>query len=1422
MPHEYFPPSSLSTLPGVRDSSLQITLRRKLSALNIQTAERFQDQPSFHAFVQHRFDQAFPDVTPALDLLHSFIRCGENDDASHATTGGELQDISETKTLLPSLMDAVVQRIEGGQAADFTVRQARFYRRPEAGGEPTLFTALTPVAFDTFLEGLADGLLSHYEQYLDAYWAGAVSPTDSRTRKQWLIETRTEALKTEVALLKSDDLLGATEEALFNKVLRYPDAQGRQVLTSYRPCVYGVALKDSEPTPIPLQGAFILTARDPQDAQVTWDTKVVPVTVRPVTPTANVGQVLLFIPDAGLEAFDSLASLDRELHRRLSHAVEFTTLLALMADKDQARGLALHRVAPERDQVHYLERLDSPFIYGIESQCQLIRQNLASTIARYTASEGQADKARMPHGIDRVTDLRRAFDVEPVLLARIKKRCQARLVAFLRDASAADTKAWAAAIGSYSEELATLSETEGFPSLAQFSSRRDLLAYSNRRLRTVLEAEYGLAVNPDDILVHSRDPSIPPMVIAPGAPGSGIRDPGEPLFKHRRRTLTELALENVGGLDFNFTGFSRLTLKKGDAKPDEALRPEDIKAAQSAEVFDGLTLEQVKDLVRRLNVGKNYDAFLKEALITSPGAAVRKQAYVRVMARQLRLDAIEAKINGDFLPDRMARGFNWVRAVLDAPVDDDQRREVEGHRILVQHLKLRGQRVRGVLLFRTASAGGGSIVVYTPQAPDGRVFHEFVNERLMVDFTHNSQWREYLVGRVERAFQAQVLATLRGRGDLSMVHLSRIANNVFEDAYETEVNIAINDAAAQVTSTEQTNVQTGLSVATTVVDILTMLLPVKVTLPIGLARSLFSVFNAVDAASLGDRADAAHHAVRALGEFVGALADGVVGVGAVKGGLKVAPAVRSLNPEMALGKKPDGLLPLQGWEGKGIYSRTSTVDGSKHYFLNDRNHWYSILDEGFEEAWRVRDARKPIQWHYSPIRRDSSGHWEIGTHYDAPGLGGGVTDRALRDLYPFLDETQARRVFDSFLFPRGRESEFELSLVHTLRAGTDLHAFDQYLTVSPDRFRLRLGGLDLPRSFSGGVVIDASRPVPVQPVPGPSRPTPAPSRPVRPPNEKFVDWGQVIDPAELQLQYPEMGIYRRTAGDPALVGRDYVKIDERFFPILPKGAARRPGLVAMYDPAIETNTFAQFEQLLRSDRFSQPRVATFNTAMSRWMNVLELPFEKSIAEYVADGFPTFTVVTQLQVANTLFNLANPSGLTSWGIAALQRTLQNWRSWPAATPASLGDPLSMLPRTPRSYDGSWPLNSISSHYSRLHFSTDGVPLLLHDALSSGSASTLRALMIERLTGSGYEMVAGGAMSELIFRRPGHETLYWMTLRNVVGDVVEGSHYVGPRGELMEPATRGLFIQAQAGNNLVTLIGGVQRPVAGAVKIFIFRI
>ena len=1414
---EFLPPH-LNEQIDSRDNPAQSGLRRKLSALAAEVTEQLAAQPTFHAFVQQRFDETFAELAPGLQLLQCFVQSGEQ---PHA-----LSDSS----LLPSLMDAAVRRIVSSEPANHAGRTTVFYRVPDDGSALERYTGLDAAQFDAFLDRLAQDFSLHYSSYLQRFWRSPLSSSDSRTRQEWLEEVRREQMKAECALLKLDGLLDSDAQALLETLLQYPDAVSRQRLRRLRPCVYGLGLGADDASAIPVQGAVVLSARDPQDAQEGWETDAVAPVVRPIEPNANAGRVLLFLPDRGLEAFDSLASLDRELHRRLADPLECMSLLQWVADKDQDAVSTLARSPSSSGKVRYLERLDSPFSFTIESQGQLIRDNAASAIARYQARGAHADMTDLPRALDRVSDLQRVYNVGSVLQARQQKRTLAALQAFLASASEDDKTAWVSAFIDYTEALANLPDPEGLPSLSQFSDRRTLLTYSNRQLRAVLEFEFGLTVDPDTLLVTTSEPDIAAPTYVPGAPGSTITEPRGAPRTYRSRTLTELALENVAGLDFNFSNFSTLTLKAANpSRPAGIPLSPNINPVAGKPVYQDLSVEQVKDLVRRLNVGQTYRDFLSEHLTTSEAATLRKHTFARLMALQLRLDLIEAKIAGDFALDRLARGYHWVKAVLDHPVDNDQRAKVEGHRIIVQCLHLRGQRVRGVLLFSTATNGGGSVVVYTPQSPDGQVFHEYAREDLMQAFVHNSGWRDYLVGRVALAFQPQVRASMQGRGDVSVVNLLRIGQNLFEEGYETEANFAINDAAGQTTTTGQTDVETGLAIGEIVLDVVTLVLPIRVTLPIGLARSLFAVFNAIDAGKVGDRAATAHYVVRALGEFTGALVDGAVGKGIVGAkpiaAVKAASAARRLNPEMALGKQPQGVTPLPGWENQGIHYRPVKGQGTRQYFLKEADHWYSILDEGFEEAWRVRDARKPVQYHYSPIRRSAAGRWEIGTHPDAPALGGLSPERALRDLYPSLDEFQARRVFESFMFPRGREMEFGLSLVHYLRARRTLEMFDSYLMVSPERLQLRLRGLDLAPDFSGGGVVRENRPsTTLEPVPGPSRPAPVPASPARPANEQFVDWGQALDPDQLHLLNPEQGLYRRVAGDPQLIGRDYVKIDQRYFPILPSGADINSGVVLMHEPGMPLNSFVAFEQMLGADLFRQPRLATFNTSLARWVHTLELSFEKTLADYVADAFPTFTRNSQVQIANVLFNLGNPSGLTVWGIAAIQRTLQSWRSLSVPTIPVLGDPLSLLPVTHTNAAGVWHLENVPNLYHGLSFRTDGVQALLHGAMASPTENGLRALMVERLAVNHYQMVAGfDQPGELLFRRPGCDKLFWLSMRKARNGWVEGPYQVAPRLELLDAWTQTLITRAQASGNFVQLVGGTHLPAPDArASLFMFRI
>ncbi|WP_338478309.1 DUF6543 domain-containing protein [Pseudomonas trivialis] len=1383
MSYESLTASPLMQRLSAKDSASQISLALTLSSLGSRAVELLVPQPGFEDFVQHRFDQHFSTLTPRLEVRKGYVQSREV-----LPTTPLLSQAPDTAPLLATVLDAVIERIVTGKTSTCARHNTLFLRATAENTDPQPVPELTAQAFDEFVDSLATGLVPRYKAFMQAYWDHtAEGAVDAGSRRERLVGILIEQLRTEMLLLRSDNLISIAGEILLNKVMRYPGALERQTIEGYRPCVYRLAMNGAESDPL-LYGAFVLTGRDPQDGEVVseTDTPVVP-QVRPVNAGMNLGIVLLFIPGSGLEEFDSLASLDRELHRRLNHPEAFTSLLALMAQKDQPHGLDLHRAGKSSEQIKYLEWLDSPFSQSVEAQYLRHQEDFISTLARYRALTAQVDRGWLPQNLDQVTDLTSAFDSSGVLYARFKKRGQARLKIFLEQASNADKLAWQAAMRDYCDELLNPTEEEGLPSFAQFSDKTVLLAYSKAQLSALLEAQFGLQADPDDIVIHTKEPNVEQVPYVPGAHGSIIRDPGTPTWRHRQRSLTELGLENVGGLDVNFTNFSRLTDKKGVA-------------------YTALTVEQVKTLVRSANVGNSYDTLLRDRLITSPEALARKTHYARCLARQMRLDAIEAKIAGDFLPDQAQRGFNWVRVVLDQPEDNDRRETVEGHRIVVKSLMLRGERVRGVLLICSASSTSAlSNVIYAPQAPGGRVFYEFSGDQLFRTFIYDSSWRDYLVGRVRRTEQRRIRTLLRATISQAAVHFPRIDKNIFDEAYEIAASTVINDADAQSTTTGETDLETVTTAVTAALDVLTLVLPVYITFPLGLARSLISVLSAIEAAAVGDREETANHIVRALGEFVGALVDGALGFS--KPSLRVPHVPRGLNPQMALKITPDNLSPVQGWSDKGIFYRPSTAQSPRQYFLKERGRWFSLVDEGGEQAWRIKDARKPHRYHHDPIRLDKNGRWEVGSH-PGTGLRGGLSPReGLQQLYPYLSEHQVRRVFESFAFPSGHETEFQLSLVHYLRSNASLDGFHQYLLVSPEQLMARLRGAELLTDLLGASI---------EPTPGPSQGSSS-----RSPVARFLDWGQTIDPVEIQLRDSTLSGYRRIGGDPALRGTDYIRIDEQYFPVLPAGGATFPEITFMHKPNQRLRTFEAFEEMLRVDRFDQPRKVIFASRDGRWVNNTTLPFPKTLSASVAESFPMLTAASQVDVARTLFYATNPDRLTTYGMIAMQHTLLGWRSSSSVAPLwYFGEPFSLLRRT-RPAHGVWWMDRPPARNTQLMFRNDRVPTLLNRAAVDDGA--LKRLMTRVLTDDGYEIVSAyNVPGELLFKRPARERLYWLQIRR---GAMHSTRTIRtqPQDTLMNTHTRTQVADAQASNRFVSLLGGVASPpFGGPPDIFIIRI
>jgi hypothetical protein len=1344
------------------ESMHQVMQRERLAALNREIAEKFERQPTFHEFVQRELRQAFSELAQDSDPSKIFIRT--------STPSG----LSSTAPLLPNILEAVVRRIVEQQPADYASRQARFERCTTGGDATETVSEITAAQFDRFLDQLANGLVNRYASYLQGFWATAVSLTDTRSRKQWLIDQRAGHLRLEAELLKADGLLSDGGYALLTKVLRYRDAPARRKnLLGYCPCVYSVALAGEGAAPhLALHGALVMTARDPDHAVVWEDAQAPEPSVRSLKSDADVGSVVLFTPTQGLECFASLALLDQELHRRLRVSSEFSGLLMLIAQNDQTRATGRHLAAKTEGGFLYGELNGSAFAESVEAQCTCLHRDFSAQVELYRNRGVSSRMGDLPASLDRVTDLRQAFGLDSVLLARELKRVAKALSDFLEPALQVDREAWGRAVERYRTALSELPEWAALPSLLQFGDTATLQAYSNEQLRMALDAEYGLDVNPDHILVHTSQLRKPVGSYVPGA--SPLVPEGQ-RYLTRKRTLTQLALENVGGIDLNFVNFSRLTDLQDRA-------------------YSALTTAQVKDLVRTVNIGGRYPDFLKHRLLTSPEALLQKTSYARIAALQMRVDALEAKIAGDFLPDRLDRGFQWVNSVLNHPQDTSDRAEVEGHRVLVRGLMIRGVRVRGVMVFSTASESVGSLVAYMPQAPSGRVFYEFADSaELARQLIDHSSWHEYLVNRVSLEDQAVIRRTLRGGVRGEMVHLPRISENVLMEAYELEASAAINMAAHRTTSTHETNIDTTFTLIEASLDVITLVLPVKVTMVIGMARSIFSIVRAIQAAEAGDRERAAHNFVRAFAELVGAAVDGFVGSASVSAG--AVSKKTGLSSNMALSKKPSGLTPLPGWELHGIFSQPPGEGGFARHFLRDKEHWYSIKYDPDAEVWRVRDARKPFAYHHAPLRRDASGHWEVAS--PRIGLKGGYpAEQTLMNAFPYLTRTGARRILDAFSFPPGRVLELELELAREMSLWSDIPGrFHPYLNQPLDHVRLRMSGyepIDPSAAVAGPSRVPVLPPVRLALQPG--------FQPV------WTEWGKTI-PASQIAPNPSRA-YTFTVSDPSAGLRgDVIAIGQHYYSVLPKGENCPDTLAHLYDPSQPPLNVASFNDPLTFDFKRQPRIAHYDQVTGRWQ-VDENPMLWGEANRLLVGaFHAIAHRARRKLTEAVFNHFNPGGeVTSGGLTAFLGALNTWRS----VLNSGMDPLQFLSASPRNAAGKIRLDVNSTEFLQINFGISEFKRLGLTVTASMDAAAIRGVMRKLVTSIGYQLIGnGGPGPELLFRWSPTGAVYCLSLQPVLRQSAKTLHPLGPGLDLtvLDAATHAVVSQSQARGDFVMLHSGI---------------
>lgn len=134
---------------------------------------------------------------------------------------------------------------------------------------------------------------------------------DGRVLKRWILDQHQAALEAEAHLKVEDQLLLPSDRDL---VLNIPGSP------PLRPAMYALSFSHRGRT-IEFAGAFVLTALQTPVTLLTGDT--------------HVGNVLLFTPSRGLEAFASLNLLDRALRERMDHPDWRQELLQHLPRRDQ-------------------------------------------------------------------------------------------------------------------------------------------------------------------------------------------------------------------------------------------------------------------------------------------------------------------------------------------------------------------------------------------------------------------------------------------------------------------------------------------------------------------------------------------------------------------------------------------------------------------------------------------------------------------------------------------------------------------------------------------------------------------------------------------------------------------------------------------------------------------------------------------------------------------------------------------------------------------------------------------------------------------------------------------------------------------------------------------------------------------------------
>ena len=774
---------------------------------------------------------------------------------------------------------------------------------------------------------------------LASFWA--TTDEQGNTRRQQLLTLRKALMLTEIELRVADQTLGNGQAELLRTCLEKPlPSQRRHLPLAERPQVYRVLLENRRPNwRSYLPGTLVIVASTVEGQMLTAED--------------SAGSALLCSLSQGIEAFESLAALHKELCERLEDPLQSKPLLHLYLDEQADR-------ARRSQRLRYDWYADSLLEAQVDCVIEAQRQRLTEPGLWGSHTADQHTR------LSRAMALRHEVGAKPSVQTRYSQLLEKNLPNWLRNTSAQGLSHIMQAV----QELVATAERAAAPgvlSLNDFKQRNSLLSWANARLRERLSHDLSYDTDPGEIQVIVVRARRTGAVMHPFATSSyvayaGMQRVGNEMVEmvEESNTLEQLALKNLPWFDTDYWLTARIVHARGGALPA------------------ALTPHYVKNMIREMNVGDSYAKYLHTQLISSRAGKWRQAAHSRVNLARMRAEAVKARYAGHFGDDPFEHGYSWVCAVLDQP-HNALRAPVAGYPVTVRQFNIMGHTLQGVLLLNSATYKSQACVLYTPDAPDRRVWRRFRTPRELLRTLRLQPGLKAYVAQRLPLLPADKVQRLLDKGRLGThVKTPAVNDDLFFVYYLAEVKALIAQTDADSMTTQEVNAQSVIALSWRLVDFISLLLPNHALMALSIGRMAIDIWDGVEAFKQEDAEGVMRHAYNAF-SYLNDAAISYVGSGLLRRSLRGMPKQPPLPLPARFQAQPDTSnlrYRIDGIYGEGVYEQRTAFGGLSLYFVKDNdNRYYQVSFDGYR--WRAIDPDQPDAYLHQPLKRKADGQWVI-------------------------------------------------------------------------------------------------------------------------------------------------------------------------------------------------------------------------------------------------------------------------------------------------------------------------------------------------------------------------------------------------------------------------------------------------------------